>query len=219
MENLQSNIEKYKRELEELYKKSRSRAEISAFEPAPPVPSNPPGETAPIPSAPPQSAVPAPSKQPIVLPFESEASRTAEDAWNDYCRLCTAEGFLKTQVFTARRAFPVEGATVTISKSFPEGRHIIAVETSDESGNTPMISLPAVSRTLSEKPGNALPYTAFDMTVEHPGFNTMYYYNIPIFDGVYSEQTADLIPIASTPSDENFNRIIEKEPPSLWGGR
>lgn len=123
---------------------------------------------------------------------------------------------MKAQIFTARRTYPVKGATVTVSKTFPEGKYIIAVETSDESGNVPTITLPALKKELSDRPSAELPYTTFDMKVEHPSFNTMYYYNIPIFEGILSEQNVDLVPLASTPSDSDFDKVIEKEPPSLW---
>lgn len=214
MENIEERIERYKKELEQIYKKSRPRAIPAMEQESPPTPpkEQPPAREELFPKRP----YPERQREPIVLPFETEKDRTPEDAWREYCADCTEKGFLKTQVFTARRTFPVSKATVTVSKNFPEGRFVIATETTDESGNAPMITLPAVSKSLSNSPSGALPYTAYDMTVSHPNFNTMYYYNIPIFEGILSEQNVDLIPLASTPSESGFDKIIEKEPPSLW---
>ena len=55
----------------------------------------------------------------------------------------TATGTLIVTVFTANGALPVEGALVTVKGSSREDSGVISVVTTDRSGRTPRIALPA----------------------------------------------------------------------------
>ena len=135
-------------------------------------------------------------------------------------------GRLIFRVATARGAIPLEGAQITvwpnISEPGQDGRgQAVAVLYSDRDGKTEALTLPAPPRTdsLEPSPNGQLPFANYDAAVYLPGYYAPEYTRIPIFDGITSIQTVDLIPLPEngraeglTPSDTMF---FEGENPDL----
>lgn len=130
-------------------------------------------------------------------------------------------GTLKVQAYTARRTRPVEGATVVISRSTPEGQQEIVTLTTDNSGITETISLPGVPASLTEVPGLDLSHYfneySYDIEVTHPDYVSVLFKNVPIFGGIHSIQSIDLVPKAIA-RDRNQEQVIEEEEPDILGG-
>ncbi|MCD7788560.1 MAG: hypothetical protein LUH59_06510 [Firmicutes bacterium] len=117
----------------------------------------------------------------------------------------TETGYLIVNTYTARGAIPVEGSLVTVffgdaAMTSPE-----AVLTTDESGKTAKLSLPAPPKSTSLIPGGgegAPPYGIYNISIIHEGFIPVYDIGVKIFSGVTAIQSADLIPeILSSPPD------------------
>ena len=111
-----------------------------------------------------------------------------------------ASGTIKTQVFTARGAYPVEQAQVDLYKVFPEGDYLISRQYTDRSGQVNPVTVPVYQRSLSESPGDSTPYVSYRIAVTHPGFADAVIEQVPVFEGVTSLQSVNLIPMAATPS-------------------
>ena len=111
-----------------------------------------------------------------------------------------ASGTIKTQVFTARGAYPVEQAQVDLYKVFPEGDYLISRQYTDRSGQVDPVTVPVYQRSLSESPGDSTPYVSYRIAVTHPGFADAVIEQVPVFEGVTSLQSVNLIPMAATPS-------------------
>lgn len=111
-----------------------------------------------------------------------------------------ASGTIKTQVFTARGAYPVEQAQVDLYKVFPEGDYLISRQYTDRSGQVNPVTVPVYQRSLSESPGDSTPYVSYRVAVTHPGFADAVIEQVPVFEGVTSLQSVNLIPMAATPS-------------------
>ena len=134
-------------------------------------------------------------------------------------------GYMIVRVTTARGAIPLEGALVTVSNYSPEfesGRgDVIAVYKTDRSGVTEKFSLPAPPRALSMSPGNGKSYQTYNISVAKDGYYSQSYINAPVFDGITSIQTADMIPLPDNGQTDNFdpdgNRFFETENPNLEG--
>lgn len=138
----------------------------------------------------------------------------------------TGTGYLIVRATTARGAIPLEGANVTVRNRLPEfeegrGDAILSAVT-DRSGNTERIALPTPSRETSERPGNAKPYSSYDIEVFADGYYQHRYYGIPIFDGITAVQQADLIPLPEngfpdgiTPDGTLYFRTDESQAPLL----
>ena len=108
-------------------------------------------------------------------------------------------GVIKTQVFTARRTYPVENAQVNLYKVFPDGAYLIDSQFTDRSGQVKPVTVPALERSLSETPGDPAPYVSYRITVSHPDFMDAVIEQVPVFEGVTSLQAVDLIPAAAAP--------------------
>ena len=116
-------------------------------------------------------------------------------------------GFLIVSVRTGAGAIPLEGALVTLRGDEAIEGDAIASFITDQSGNTPRITLPAPPRINSESPNGGKPYASYSADVSLDGYYSNLYTNIPIFDTITSVQTAYLIPLpedGSGNTDEEF---------------
>ena len=140
----------------------------------------------------PRAAAPAP---------EAGAERriTAEEEYDAFREAFPDQGQLQVQVFTARQTYPVEGAEVVVSKRFPDGEFVISRSTTDGSGKGALVALPAQPSALSEHPGDAHPYTTYDVRVTHPNYAPVTIRDVTVFEGVRSLQKVDLVPVAALP--------------------
>ena len=100
------------------------------------------------------------------------------------------------------------------------GRGDVIVSTvTGRGGNTPPITLPAPPRAESLTPGNAAPFATYNIEVFLEGYYTQDYINVPIFDGIFAIQPADMIPLpengrtdSRTPDGQRF---FESSAPEL----
>ncbi|MBO5364685.1 MAG: hypothetical protein J6A56_04405 [Clostridia bacterium] len=104
----------------------------------------------------------------------------------------TGSGTLVVQVTLARGAVPVEGAKVIVSLA----DRVLANLSTDKSGQTEAISLPAPESSLSQTPGGAIrPYSVYHIRISYPGYYVEEAINVPIFDGINSIQPVALVPL------------------------
>lgn len=104
-----------------------------------------------------------------------------------------ATGYLLIQARTAQDAVPLGGVHIRLMDD--QGRTFQELVT-DENGETPVISLETVSRTLSLNPYySGLPYINYQILASAPGFNSLRVMEIPIFEGETAVQPLALIPM------------------------
>ncbi len=112
----------------------------------------------------------------------------------------TAEefGYLVVNVRTARGAFPVEGAIVTVSDTDigENNTGVISSMVTDSSGSTIKIPLSAPSLSRSLVPGDEKPYSVYNISTTAEGFYSVENINVPIFSGITSIQPVELIPVS-----------------------
>ena len=109
-----------------------------------------------------------------------------------------AEGFLKVRVSTARGAIPLQGAKVAVRGTTADNSGIVALLTTDSGGLTPTLALPAPAKADSGSPGNVKPFSEYNLEISLDGYQTQYYYNLPIFATFPFAKT--VIPISATPT-------------------
>ena len=100
-------------------------------------------------------------------------------------------GDLIILVTHSRGTFPVSGASVTI---FDRDNNVLKTIKTDESGRTPRIILPAVSKALSESPetnGDIAKY--YNVQIDAENFVSVLIQNVPVFEGVTSLQSYDML--------------------------
>ena len=122
-------------------------------------------------------------------------------------------GYLIIRVSTARGAIPLENATATVRGSTPQNSGIIYSLETDISGLTPKLPLPAPPRSNSLAPNGETPFSLWNIDVFSKGFITARYSNVPVYSGITSVQSAELVPLSEGfEPDESFN---ESETPNL----
>ncbi len=104
-------------------------------------------------------------------------------------------GYLIVSVRAGEGAIPLEGALVTLRGGDATEGDAIASFITDQSGNTPRITLPAPPRINSESPDGGKPYASYSADISLDGYYSNLYTNIPIFDTITSVQTAYLTPL------------------------
>ena len=120
-------------------------------------------------------------------------------------------GNLIVDVTTQNRTKPVMGAVVTVTHPEESGNKVVAKATTDNSGKTEPIRLPAPIREIPVYPqpmiGGDLS-AQYLVTVESPGFESATDEEISIFDGVTSVKRIDLVSETDSEisaADENLN--------------
>lgn len=101
-------------------------------------------------------------------------------------------GVLKVSATTGRGLVPIEDARVYITKMLDGDRVIFFKGLTDESGAVNDIVLPAPPRTISLDKSGGVPYSTYDIKIEHPLYESMYIYNVPIFEGIKSIQNVNM---------------------------
>ena len=127
-------------------------------------------------------------------------------------------GYLQVFVRTAGESLPVVGAHVRI-----EGAGTDRTLTTDRSGRTERIALPAPPARNSLSAGQGAPFALYRVTVDKEGFYTQTTENVPVFAGVGSLQPITLIGLAEYGSDtlspDSSTTTVPRDPQVLNGGQ
>ena len=124
-------------------------------------------------------------------------------------------GYLKVAVTTGRGALPIRGALVRVASSDENNPNLEQVRLTDESGNTPLFTLPAISGSSSMSPDNSNPYTYYNVQVRAKGFYPIRFLNVPLYGGITSVQQVDLIPVAEGGDPNRFSTVVDGSPENL----
>ncbi len=117
-------------------------------------------------------------------------------------------GKLRVQTYASTQVFPIQNAKVTVEKDFSDGSFTFAEEYTDIDGVAENINLPTKSKELSQSPDTPIPYSTYTVKVSHPQFESITFFNVPIFEGIESLQPVAMLPLRNTNQNETF---IEEE--------
>ena len=130
----------------------------------------------------------------------------------------TDVGYLQVNVRSASGALPVADATVTVRATEDTPNSYFRILTTDRSGQTPRIALPAPPRALSQapEPPQVLPYATYVIETRKAGYRTVENTFVPIYADVTSIQPVDLVPLSYPDTDGDAStRYDESLPPDL----
>ena len=122
-------------------------------------------------------------------------------------------GFLIVNVKTANGAFPLENAHVTIYGASELDQNgaptlsdsdVIYSLTTDKNGKTQKVALPAKDKALSLSPENKTPYNTYNVFVTKDGYYDSSYINVPVFQGINSLQSVNLIPLTAFAAPNDY---------------
>ena len=121
-----------------------------------------------------------------------------------------AIGYLRIQTRVANNAIPLENVQVRILDD--QGRRMYDL-TTDESGETPIISLETVDAGLSLDPDySGTPYVSYDVLAQASGFRSFYVEGVPIYDGETAILPITLIPVQEAQRGDEAMRITIEKP-------
>ena len=160
-----------------------------------------------------------------IKPLETQTNGTREMQpereyadLQDFYNTNNRRGTLRFRVYTAREALPVTGALIEVTKVIGNNKHTFYKLTTDISGNTPVVYLPAPSSELSQNPENTIqPYALYDVYITADDFRDVSIKNLPIFDGILSEQGIAMVPIIAATAGGTPRQFIE-DGPDVNGG-
>lgn len=118
-------------------------------------------------------------------------------------------GYLLVNVTAVRQTFPIKNAVVKIASSkLPQD--VMGTYITDSSGKTERIRLETPRKSLSLTAGStSLPYADYNISVTADGYAPQYNLNVPVFSGVTSLQTVDLLPLSADNMSEE-PRVIDE---------
>lgn len=147
--------------------------------------------------------------------LEDTQDISADQSLEQFLAVNQGEGYLKIAVTTGQKSIPLSGAKCVVSKVFSDGKkHIFYTVVTDEDGLAGPLALPAPNRSLSGQPSltGVLPYANYDMTVEMVNYVPVSEKNIPVFDGIISIQSVDMVP--ETLSNSIPPQIVDETSPN-----
>lgn len=151
------------------------------------------------PMMPPEEPIVPRYEEPVLPDYIREGAELPEilreEKWDDGY---TYEGKLQVIAAAGDGAFPVPGATVTVYRRHDGKEHLMYTLLTDDSGATPVISLPAPSAALSQEPGNVQPFAVYDIRILKNGFFRVLAEEVPVFAGITSRQGFRMIPLPLT---------------------
>lgn len=130
----------------------------------------------------------------------------------------TDQGELQVEASAASRSLAIDLADVLVLGMVEGKEELVRYLQTNNSGNTPVITLPAPSRSLSEQPepSGVRPYGIYTVVVNHPDYYTTIIRDVQIFAGQRSLLPVNLIPLSEkliNPSAPNNN--INTDPHQL----
>lgn len=115
-------------------------------------------------------------------------------------------GNLRISVVSTIGLFPVEGAQISIAYT-TEPETVVATATTDSSGTTEIIQLPAPAFALSQEPSEIQPYTDYNITAEAEGYEPVMITGSEIFPDELSLQQIRMIPLQTARGEEEIISI------------
>ena len=121
-------------------------------------------------------------------------------------------GYLVVRVSTALGAIPLENATVNIRGNTEDSSGVLYSLLTDRDGLTQKVSLPAPPRELSEHPGEAVPFSSWNIDVFKEGYVPVSFQNVPVYSSIVSVQPAVLVPISERfDVGRTYNESVQPE--------
>lgn len=127
------------------------------------------------------------------------------------------QGTVVVRLSTSSARIPLQGATVTITKRFPDGEvQLLAVRVTNFDGLTDPVAIetPPMAESRSYQNTSA-PYAVIDIRAEHSGFDRVIVQNAQVFPDTETRQELSLIPTPELPSSFDRTETFVVPPQNL----
>lgn len=126
-------------------------------------------------------------------------------------------GQLQVRVSTSRAKLPVEGATVVVTQGTEAGTfRLLTIQITNSSGYTTPISIPTppVENSMEPDPEGRI-FSTCDVWAEHPDFSMLLAEGVQIFQGTFTIQPMELVPLAEGEGSLANTEVNEITPQNL----
>lgn len=114
----------------------------------------------------------------------------------------SSKGTLTVQVAESENAVPIQNALVTITETEGGKQVLKYLLTTDASGRTPAVELPAPNEDSNIYPAEKMPYSIYYVRISHPGYYTEAEHMVQIFRDSVSYLNINMIPLPEFPEKE-----------------
>lgn len=128
-----------------------------------------------------------------------------------------SQGTVVVRLSTSSALIPLQGATVTITKTRPDGtQELLAVRVTNFDGLTAPVRVetPPMAESRSYQ-NTSIPYAVVDIRVERTGFDRVLVKNAQVFSNTETRQELSLIPTPDLPSSFDRTETFVVPPQSL----
>ncbi len=127
------------------------------------------------------------------------AAPIAQPSTTDTSQFEDGTGGLQVNVTTLRRLYPVKNALITVFTGEMGNMTVVETDITDESGKTGVFNLktPPKDESQQAENGGVLPYAIYNVSVRSDGYVEQIAMNVPVFSGVISVQSIDLLPVTA----------------------
>ena len=128
-----------------------------------------------------------------------------------------SQGTGAVRLSTSSALIPLQGATVTITKTRPDGtQELLAGRVPDVDGLTApvMVETPPMAESRSYQ-NTSIPYAAVDIRVERTGFDRVLVKNAQVFSNTHTKPGLPLLPTPHLPSSFDRTETFVVPPQSL----
>ena len=128
-----------------------------------------------------------------------------------------SQGTVVVRLSTSSALIPLQGATVTITKTRPDGtQELLAVRVTNFDGLTDPVAIetPPMAESRSYQ-NTSIPYAVVDIRVERTGFDRVLVKNAQVFSNTETRQELSLIPTPDLPSSFDRTETFVVPPQSL----
>lgn len=124
----------------------------------------------------------------------------------------SSTGKLIAIVTTLRSLYPLNNATVTVFTGDYDNMQVIARDTTDQSGRTEEFILKTPSKSISlDSSSTSEPFARYNLLIEAEGYIDNIHLNIPVFSGVTSIQSSNMMLLETAGVDKGPQIFDESE--------
>ncbi len=153
----------------------------------------------------------------IAAMTSDDISYTNNPLPEDYTDKYNETGYIRVKASSSFQALPIKNAAVVVSKTIDGQTYVLYRETTDLSGLTPNMPLPAPDDKSSTSPaGTGEPrFASYDMVITREGYVPVIYRSIPVFSGVVTVQPVQMVPQSNDPGAQKVMQYTAPQPDNL----
>ena len=153
----------------------------------------------------------------IAAMTSDDISYTNNPLPEDYTDKYNETGYIRVKASSSFQALPIKNAAVIVSKNIDGQTYVLYRETTDLSGLTPNMPLPAPDNKSSTSPaGTGEPrFASYDMVITREGYVPVIYRSIPVFSGVVTVQPVQMVPQSNDPGAQKVMQYTAPQPDNL----